>query len=227
MQKEKKRGGIFTVISAVICVILAIILISNVTLIVKGSLSPDRPPSVFGITTMMVMSGSMSGDAPDHIEVGDMVVAKAVDPTTLEVGNIITFMENGKTTVTHRIVEINDDGTFTTAGDANDGTIDQTPVKPEEIIGKVVLSIPKLGDVAMFAQTPIGMVTFIGVPLVLYLLLDALLRAKHNKSKKKEEKAAKDEAERLKEELEMLKSQMVSTNAEENAEEAENKETAE
>lgn len=40
----------------------------------------------------------MSGDAPDHIEVGDMIIAKAVYPATLLVGDVITFMENGKTT---------------------------------------------------------------------------------------------------------------------------------
>ena len=38
-----------------------------------------------------------------------MIIAKAVDPATLQVGDVITFMENGKTTVTHRIIGINED----------------------------------------------------------------------------------------------------------------------
>lgn len=213
---EKKKSGlkkVTSVVSAIICVILAVVLISNLTVIIKGSINPDVPPSAFGITSMMVMSGSMSGDAPDHIEVGDMVIAKAVDPSTLKVGDIITYMENGKTTVTHRIIGINEDGTFKTKGDANDSE-DQTPVKPEELIGRVVYRIPKLGDVAMFAQTPVGMLIFIGVPLLIYIILDIITRSRQNKKKKAAEAETKDEAEKLKQELEKLKSQLAETEKE-------------
>jgi signal peptidase len=207
MQNEKRRPSWYTAIVAVICIVLTVVLISNVIIIVKGTLNPERPPSVFGVTSMIVLTGSMSGDAPDHIEAGDMIVTKAVDPTTLKVGDVITYMENGKTTVTHRIIGINEDGTFKTKGDANN-TEDETPVKHEDVIGIYVFRIPKLGDVAMFAQTPVGMIIFIGVPLVLYAILDALIRGKQNKKRKKAEAASKDEADKLKEELEKLKAQL-------------------
>jgi signal peptidase len=207
MQNEKRRPSWYTAIVAVICIILTVVLISNVIIIVKGTLNPERPPSVFGVTSMIVLTGSMSGDAPDHIEAGDMIVTKAVDPTTLKVGDVITYMENGKTTVTHRIIGINEDGTFKTKGDANN-TEDDTPVKHEDVIGIYAFRIPKLGDVAMFAQTPVGMIIFIGVPLVLYAILDALIRGKQNKKRKKAEAASKDEADKLKEELEKLKAQL-------------------
>jgi hypothetical protein len=52
------------------------------------------------------------------------------------------------------------------------------------------------------------MVVFIGVPLVLYAVLDALIRGKQNKKRKKAEEASKDEADKLKEELEKLKAQL-------------------
>ena len=137
MNKEGTKPKWLSVVSIIICIILTIVLISNLTIIIKGTLNPDRPPSAFGITSMIVMSGSMSGDAPDHIEVGDMIITKSVDPAALQVGDIITYMENGKTTVTHRIIGINDDGTFQTKGDAND-TADETPIKHEEVIGKFI-----------------------------------------------------------------------------------------
>ena len=67
MSKKKAGSKIGGIISAVICVILAIILASNLVIIIKGAINPERPPSVFGVTSMIVLSGSMSGDAPDHI----------------------------------------------------------------------------------------------------------------------------------------------------------------
>ncbi len=207
MSLKNKNSKVFTIVSAIICVILSFVLISNVIIIIKGAVNPERPPSVFGVTSMIVLSGSMSGNEPGHIEVGDLIVTKSVDPETLKVGDVITFMEQGTTTVTHRIIAINNDGTFKTKGDANNAE-DKAPVQHEDIVGKYVFRIPKLGDVAMFAQTPFGMMVFIGIPLLAYILLDIAVRSKHNKKKKKADEEAKEEADKLKEELERLKAQL-------------------
>lgn len=207
MPQNKKKSRVVTIISAFICVILSVILLSNLIIIVKGALNPERPPSAFGVTSMIVLSGSMSGDAPDHIEVGDLIITKSVDPETLKVGDVITYMEQGTTAVTHRIIGINDDGSFKTKGDANNAE-DREPVLPEKIVGKYIFRIPKLGDIAMFAQTPFGMMVFIGIPLLAYILLDMAVRSKQNKRKKKADEQAKEEADKLKEEVERLKAQL-------------------
>ena len=207
MPQNKKKSRVVTIISAFICVILSVILLSNLIIIVKGALNPERPPSASGVTSMIVLSGSMSGDAPDHIEVGDLIITKSVDPETLKVGDVITYMEQGTTAVTHRIIAINDDGSFKTKGDANNAE-DREPVLPEKIVGKYIFRIPKLGDIAMFAQTPFGMMVFIGIPLLAYILLDMAVRSKQNKRKKKADEQAKEEADKLKEEVERLKAQL-------------------
>ena len=207
MAKKKSGNKVLSVISGIVCVFLTLILISNLIIIVKGALYPERPPSAFGFTSMIVLSGSMSGDAPDHIEVGDLIITKAVDTKTLKTGDVITYMENGKTTVTHRIIGINEDGTFRTKGDANISE-DRLPVKHEEIIGKYIYRIPKLGDIAMFAQTPFGMMIFIGVPILIYLALDIAVRSRQSKKKKKADDKNKAETDKLKEELERLRAQL-------------------
>lgn len=207
MSETKAKSKFVSIVSICICILLSIMLISNVIVIVKGTVNPDTPPSVLGMTSMIVLSGSMSGDAPDHIETGDMIFARTVDISTLKVGDIITFMENGKTTITHRIIGINEDGTFKTKGDANN-TEDRLPVEPKNVIGKFMFRIPKLGDVAMFAQTPIGMLLFIGVPVLFYVFVDFLLRVSQNKKKNKEANAVEDENAKLREELEKLRSEM-------------------
>ncbi len=198
------------IVTSVLCVILALILIGNLTIIIKGALNPDRPPSVLGFTSMATLSGSMSSDAPDHIEVGDLIITRSINPDTLKVGDVITFMENGRTAVTHRIIKINDDGTFTTKGDANNAE-DQLPVEKENVIGKFWFRIPKMGDAILFAQTPVGMLVVIGVPIILYILLDMILRARQNKKDKQkadEEKSSKEDLER---ELAELKAKMAAS----------------
>lgn len=207
MPPKKKNAKALTIASYLICVILSIMLICNLTIIIKGTLNPDTPPGVGGFTSMIVMSGSMSGTAEDHIEVGDMIIAKKVNPDTLKVGDIVTFME-GKTAVTHRIVEINEDGTFTTKGDANNAE-DQNPVAKDKIIGKYLFRIPKLGDLALFMQTPIGMLIFIAFPLVIYILLDVLLRARFNKKKNQMGADAEKDKEDMQAEIEKLRAQLA------------------
>ena len=198
--KSNTSQKVLTVVGAVLCVIFGFMLICNIVIVIKGNVSPDRPPSVLGVTPMVVLSGSMSGDAPDHIEEGDLIFAKPVQPEALKIGDIITYME-GKTVVTHRIIGINvgEDGKllFDTKGDANN-TADTDPVHQDNLVGIYTGRIPMVGDLAIFMQTPLGMIIFIGVPLVAFVGYDMIRRQKH---------AAKDQAKtaELEAELERLR----------------------
>lgn len=76
-----------------ICIILCFALACNLTFIVKGALSPERPPSVSGLTPMVVLSGSMSGQAEDSLEV--VALIRRVEPDTLKVGDVVAYMSGG------------------------------------------------------------------------------------------------------------------------------------
>lgn len=201
--KRSKAGSashkVLTVIGAILCVIFSVMLICNLTIIIKGSVSPDKPPAVLGYTPLVVLSGSMSSDAPDHIEVGDLILVGKVEPASLEVGDIISFMQ-GKTVVTHRIIEISagDNGEllFSTRGDANN-TPDKDAVSEDEIVGLYKVRIPKVGDFAMFLQTPLGMVLFVGVPLFAFIIYDILRRQHHATKESKKTAELEAELERL------------------------------
>ena len=198
-------------ICIVLCVILSMMLISNLTIIIKGWLSPERPPEVLGITPMIVLSGSMSGTHEGHIEVGDMIFIDKATPEEVKVGDVISFME-GKVVVTHRVVDIIErDGniSFKTKGDANNAE-DEGAVRSDELIGIYKTRIPKLGDIALFLQTPTGMLLFVGVPLLLFIIYDVLRRQKL--AKKESEKTAELQAE-----IERLK-QLANKTDEENKE---------
>lgn len=195
----KTSQKVFTVVGILLCVIFGFMLICNIVIIVKGNIAPERPPSVLGTTPLVVLSGSMSGDAPDHIEAGDLIFVNPVDPADLKVGDIITYME-GSTVVTHRIIEITtgEDGKllFSTKGDANN-TADKEPVHQDELVGIFTGRIHKVGDLAIFMQTPLGMIIFIGVPLVAFVGYDMIRRQKHSAKDKAKTEELEAELARL------------------------------
>ncbi len=109
-----------------------------------------------------VVFAVLSGSMEPKIHTGSIVVV--IPAKNYKIGDVITFFEKDKEiTVTHRIKDIRKiDGqdVFITKGDANE-TEDNYPVAKNDVIGKVVFSIPLLGRVLHFANTDIGFVTFI------------------------------------------------------------------
>lgn len=197
--KSGPAGKAVTAVSAVLCVVLAFMLVCNLTIIVKGSLHPEMPPSVLGNTPLIVLSGSMSGDAPDHIEVGDLIFVGKAEPEELKVGDIIAFM-SGRTVITHRIIEIlpGEDGKlyFHTKGDANN-TADVAAVSEDRLVGIYKGRIPKVGDFAYFMQTPLGMILFIALPLIAFIVYDIIRRQKYSDSERRKTAELEAELERL------------------------------
>lgn len=173
-QPKKSEGSkLATIISAIVCVILIPVILLNSTLIVKSYMDTDHVPSVFGISPLVVLSGSMSGT----FEVDALIMIKDVDAEDLEVGDIICFLVSG-TAVTHRIIEVtaddNGDLAFVTQGDANSAQ-DTSLVLAEDIEGQYIWHMEGIGAFVMFMQTTSGMVIFIAVPIALYLVLDFFL----------------------------------------------------
>ena len=70
------------------------------------------------------------------------------------VGDIVMY-QTGGTPVTHRIISENEKG-YRTKGDTNN-TDDGADIPKEDVVGKVVLVIPKIGAAVRLARTPIGM----------------------------------------------------------------------
>ena len=200
-EEEPRRGmSAVEVVGLVLCVVFALLLACNLTIIIKGAITPDTPPSVLGITPLAVQSGSMSGTASDHIEIGDLIFVKPVKAIDLREGDIIAFKE-GSIVVTHRIVRIEteDNGTlkFVTKGDANNAE-DAQPVSAANLVGKYAGRIAHVGDVALFAQKPVGMALFIAFPVLCFVLYDASAR-------RREAEREAQRARRLERELERLR----------------------
>lgn len=167
----------FFVLGIVLIVLFGFMLICNLVLIIKSYVHPEEPPKMFKVMPMVVRSGSMSGDAKDHIEVDDLIFILGVDPVKLEVGDIIAYRTSDKIIVTHRIVSItSEEGElrFVTRGDANN--VNDEPFTSEAIIGVYKWRIPKIGGFALFLQTPLGTVLAVVVPVALFLAVDLISR---------------------------------------------------
>jgi len=202
-QQPKKGflGRLPSIIGVIICVLLAPILIMNLTIIIKSYIHPERVPDFFGIKPFIVSSPSME----DAIMTGDLVVTKTVDPATLKEGDIISFKSGtGDAVITHRIHEVTEkDGqpVFITMGDNNKGVTDAKPVTYEQVESVYLFKIDRLGRLAMFMQKPVGMMVFVGIPLCSFILYDIIRRRLTDRREAAMENDAQTEIERLKAEL--------------------------
>lgn len=193
----RKEGGkkIRTLIGILLCIMLVLVLIVNVTLIVRSYVDPDEVPSFFGYKPFIVLSGSMEPE----ILPGDLILTKNVDPKEIKVGDIISFRTDETTVVSHRVTKVlTEDGlAFHTKGDANIGE-DAENVLPEDIEGAYLFRIGGLGSIALFLQTPVGLLVFVIIPFCLFILYDIVSRNRRNKKEKSREAVLEAELKALK-----------------------------
>ena len=75
-----------------------------------------------------------------------------------EIGDVIVYSVSGvNAPIIHRIIKINDDGTYQTKGDNNSGQLNyEFSVKPEQVKGKVIFIIPKIGYFKVLTNRLLG-----------------------------------------------------------------------
>ncbi|MBQ8606176.1 MAG: signal peptidase I [Clostridia bacterium] len=202
MKKEQTTVShkILTVIGIIMCIVLIPMLITNVTLIVKSYVNPDKVPDVGGYMPMIVLTESMQGT----INAGDLIVIKTAKPEDIEKGDIITYFDpksSKNSTTTHTVIDIKtEDGKlmFETKGDANNAA-DTEPIPADKLVGEYTgIRIPGMGKVAMFMQTVPGLIVCVVLPLLLLVGYDVIRRRKFEKAKQTDTDALLAELEALK-----------------------------
>ncbi len=148
-----------------VTIIMVIIIIYSAIMIAQKIIWRDRIPEIFGYKNFIVLSGSME----PTINIGDIIFIKEVED--VEEGDIISYKLKNSI-VTHRVVEkIPDNGKnlYVTQGDAN-STEDSEIITDENIEGKYVFKIGKIGNIVLFLKTKAGMIVvimcFIGMVLI-------------------------------------------------------------
>ena len=111
---------------------------------------------ILDINPYVIISGSMEPELP----VGSVCLVDCQQKEP-EVGDIISYKAQD-TIITHRVIEKTDGG-YITKGDSN-SVADPGIVKPKQIFGTCIYSVPKIGYAVMFMRTLKGIVlTIIGV----------------------------------------------------------------
>ena len=162
------------------CIVIAIFIILFIFSFMIEGYDYNKVPVLGKYKLMHVLTGSMS----PAIEAGDIILTKAVDFKDLKEGDIITFRVGYKTLITHRIVRVNNNGSFVTKGDANNTEDIDLKIDKTNIIGKYFFKIPRGGYILRFIQSPAGLIVFILIPATILIWGEI---SSYNKEFKKQE----------------------------------------
>ncbi|MFN8617174.1 MAG: signal peptidase I [Dehalococcoidia bacterium] len=143
-------------------------------------------PKLTGIEVRDVVSGSMEPTIHMHavaitrpvegrqVHVHDVILFR--EPRTARVG--VHYGEGARRPVLHRVVNVvtTEDGGvgFETKGDAN-GTADGWTVRESDLVGKLVLDVPALGNAFNLMATRPGYFLFVVVPGLLIMIPELLV----------------------------------------------------
>ena len=142
-------------------VFLCLVLLFNLYMVISKLAFKNDMPKVFGYANAIIISPSMG----DTIEVHDMIIIR--EREEYQIRDIITYRD-WQDFVTHRLIEITEEGKYIAQGDANNTP--DSPIDPSQVVGKVVFVIPKIGVVINFLRTPIGILILITVGAALVYL---------------------------------------------------------
>ena len=160
--------------------------------------------SLFGFRIYRVISGSMQ----PALQIGDVIIVKKSN--NYYERDIITY-SNGLTTITHRIIAINNDEVIT-KGDANE--VDDKPINKEQIVGKFFFRISNFSLFSIILSKNVIYLIMIFLLVLIFLLVigDRIIKnlryhsnnvkkLKKNKEKNKRELNKKDELDILAERM--------------------------
>ena len=174
MKIEKAPIVLWRILQALILIIAGVVLLANLYRLAAREIFKVKAPTVFGYSSAVVLTGSMSGT----IEPDDFIITH--EQSDYRVGDIVMY-QTGSTPVTHRIISETEKG-YRTKGDANN-TDDGTDIPKEDVVGKVVLVIPKIGAAIRLVRTPIGMLSLFAA-IILITELPNRIEAIRRKGKK-------------------------------------------
>lgn len=149
LHTKNKKKTVVSIISNIVFYTLIVAIVFGAFLV--RSNKNGKPLVIGDYSAMTVLTGSMEDVYPK----GSLIVTKSVDSDKLKIGDDITYMTGESSSITHRIVGINDnyfdngEKGFETQGVMNSNP-DKDIVSESNIVGRVVFSSKTLGDIANF-----------------------------------------------------------------------------
>ncbi|MCS7120634.1 MAG: signal peptidase I [Nitrososphaerota archaeon] len=149
----------------------------------------------YALNTPYPLQTPISGSMEPTLKVGDLLIVKGVNAEDIvaapkPTGDIIVFKKPGspEELVVHRAVQkymVGGKWYFRTQGD-NNPYMDPWVVSEDQIVGKVIFSIPYLGYVKIYLGTPLGMIINI-ILIILLLILENMTLSKRMKEESEDD----------------------------------------
>mgnify|MGYP001876668981 FL=1 len=170
MKKTRKINMLGCILNILITVVVVITIIGLYYMAQVKILNKDYA-NIFGYTFFEVATGSMA----NTINIGDIVVVKVNE--TFKENDIIVYKEENSF-ITHRVIKI-DGQDLITRGDANNS--EDKPIKSDQILGKVIYVIPKIGIWRKVLASP----EILGMIIIFIILLGVVLMLTSKTEKEK------------------------------------------
>jgi signal peptidase I len=149
---------------------ILIALVITLTAIFISSKITGGDPTFFGYQLKAVLSGSME---PEFDRGSVIAVKSGGDMTRFEKGDVITFMRDEKTYITHRVLGVKKDGEqvfYETKGDNNEDP-DSSPVWSGQVVAEYTgFTVPYIGYFVNFVKSKEGTAAILFVPGVLLII---------------------------------------------------------
>lgn len=185
---EIKNSKAYKIVATIAQIMFVVILVGFIIVVCLQRFS-DNKISFFNYRMFTVISGSME---PKY-KIGDVLISKEVDPSTIKVGDAVSYLGTAgdfkDKVITHEVVSIKNDEDgkylFQTKGLANlfeDPTISESQIYGVVIYRSIILSI-----IYRIVGTTIGFYLFIILPLLFIIgseILSTMLEKEDERRKK-------------------------------------------
>jgi signal peptidase len=206
-QEGKKPSLISKIFNFFFYTLISIVIVVALLYTVVNLAGNNGISTILGHTVGSVQSGSMSGT----FEKGDIIVSKQIDGEEVKEGDVISFWYHDPQAdqiivVTHRVIELRDDGKIVTQGDVANkaNSVDKIEVISKgDVISRYSFKIPCVGAVLDFINTSTGFFVCILIPVFLFLFwqIYVFIVTVSDAKKLAKEKAIQDQARVLAEQM--------------------------
>lgn len=172
---KPKVSKVFTVLSDILYWIIFIFIVVLLFIVCVQRFS-NNELSIGGIRIYNVCTESMAS----KYAVGDIILAKDVDPSTLRIGDDIAY--NGKgdqlegKIITHEIQSIakNDDNSYTIITKGIENDIEDPAINSSQIKGKIIRRLPILSTISRVASNNFGLFFAIFIPVAVIIFINMI-----------------------------------------------------
>lgn len=156
-------NAIKKIVEAIIMILVVFILFINISNFIQIKILHKKIATFNGYAFLEVASGSME----PSISMGDLVIINTKDKDIL-VNDVVTYISNDNSFVTHRVSDLKEDG-FITKGDANN-SIDEEIIEEQNIMGKYVFKISNFGTIIHSLQNPFTLILILVIGIIICIL---------------------------------------------------------